>query len=317
MEFKEVRKLSEDQAREYLESIRWPDGAACVHCGSVEVTKLGGKAANRGVYKCRTKECRKQFTVTVGTIFHRSHIPLKTWIEAFSLVCSSKKGISALQLQRMLGLGSYQTAWHMAHRIRHAMDSEPLAGMLGGEGKDVIADESFFGGKPGNQPLAKRRNRRQGKSDKVAVFGLVEPGGRARSFPLGRGKTALRDLSTHLKANASTKSRLLTDESMAYKKVGPEFEGGHETVNHARSQYVRTTDAGKISTNEIEAYWALLKRGVTGTFHHVSGEHLHRYCNEFSFRWSYRNVSDGERTRIALKAADGKMLTYRQPSHTA
>ncbi|HYC56694.1 MAG TPA: IS1595 family transposase [Candidatus Binatia bacterium] len=156
MNYRQIRKLSEEGAREYLESLRWPDGPVCVHCGCVDVAKLGGKSTRPGVYKCRTSGCRKQFTVTVGTIFERSHIPLKTWLEAFALICASKKGISALQLQRMLGLGSYQSAWHMAHRIRHVMDNENGGGIFGGPGKDVMVDETFVGPKPGNLHKNKR-----------------------------------------------------------------------------------------------------------------------------------------------------------------
>ena len=307
VEFKEIRKLTEDQARDYLESIRWPEGPVCVHCGCMEVTKLRGKSTRPGVYKCKTKGCRKKFTVTVGTIFERSHIPLKTWLEAFAHLCAAKKGVSALQLQRMLGLGSYQTAWHMAHRIRHAMEAGLFDPPLGGFGKDVQADEMFHGGKPGNMHRAKRPGRK-GVSSKVAILGLVEPGGRAVTIPIGRVSKA--KIRKHLRAHVAKESRLVTDDSNAYQEIGQEFEGGHDTVNHGAGQYVRQGERGTVSTNEIESYWALLRRGITGSYHHISEAHLHRYCNEFAFRWSHRGVTDAERTRAAIEGAEGRRLTY-------
>ncbi|HEY2774673.1 MAG TPA: IS1595 family transposase [Candidatus Binatia bacterium] len=309
MDFKAIRKLTEDGAREYLESLRWPEGVKCVHCGASVVAKLAGKATRPGVYKCKTSGCRKQFTVTVGTIFERSHIPLKTWLEAFALVCASKKGISALQLQRMLGLGSYQSAWHMAHRIRHVMEGG--GDVFGGPGQDVMLDETWVGPKPGNLHRNKRPGNKGANLYKTPVVALIEKGGRAFAMPVAAVTRA--NVEAIISKRVSRKSRLLTDDANRYQRLGRQFEGGHETVNHGDGEYVRGTGADTISTNEIEAFFALLKRGVVGSFHHVSKAHLHRYCNEFSFRWSHRKITDAERTRIALTQMVGRRLTYQQP----
>jgi transposase-like protein len=311
MDFAKIRKLTEDEAREYLENLRWPDGVACVHCGCVDVVKLAGKATRPGVYKCKTSGCRKQFTVTVGTIFERSHVPLKTWLEAFALMCAAKKGRSALELQRLLGLGSYQTAWHMCHRIRYAMETGMFTDPLGGPGKDVMADEMFHGPKPANQHRKKRPGKK-GVSRKVAIMGLVEKGGRAIVVPIGHVTKAA--LKRNLDKYADKQSRLITDEAMPYRILGREFAGGHEKVLHKDGEYARGKGADMISTNEMESFWGLFRRGLIGSYHHVSKEHLARYCNEFAFRWSHRKINDGERTRIALKGTLGRRLTYRQPS---
>lgn len=208
--FAELSKLSEDEAREYLEAIRWPDGRpVCPHCGTVgNATKFAGKAHRPGVWKC--KACRKQFTVTVNTIFERLHIGLRLWLMAFAIVCASRKGVSALQLQRQLGLGSYQSAWHMAHRIRHAMSQEPLKGMLAGR---VEVDETYVGGKPRPGNNESRRTGRGTK--KAAVVALVERDGRARAFPIER-------------VNAATLKGAVRENVDRSK----EFKGGHFTVNH-------------------------------------------------------------------------------------
>lgn len=298
----ELSKLTEDEAREYLERIRWPHGPVCPHCGVVDgATKLEGKAHRPGVYKCRS--CLKQFTVTVGTIFERSHIELRLWIMAFAIMCASKKGVSAKQLQRQLGLGSYQSAWHMAHRIRHAMSAEPLKGMLAGR---VEIDETYVGGKPrpGNN-----EGRKSGRgTKKAAVVALVERGGKVRSFPIERVNAAT--LKGAVRENVERSAMILTDEWASYQGLGKEFKGGHFTVNHGDGEYWR----GGAGTNTVESYFALLKRGVYGSFHHVSKKHLHRYCDEFSFRWNHRRTTDGERTDAALRGADGKRLTYKTPA---
>jgi hypothetical protein len=259
----------------------------------------GGKA-RPGVWKC--KACRKQFTVTVNTIFERSHIELRLWLMAFAIMCASKKGVSALQLQRQLGLGSYQSAWHMAHRVRHAMSQEPLKGMLAGR---VEVDETYVGGKPrpGNND-----GRKTGRgTNKAAVVALVERDGRARAFPIERVNAAT--LKGAVRENVDRSAMILTDEWAAYQGLGKEFKGGHFTVNHGQGEYWR----GGAGTNTVEAFFALLKRGVYGSFHHVSKKHLHRYCDEFSFRWNHRRTTDGERTDAALRGAEGKRLTYKAP----
>jgi len=298
----ELSRLTEDQAREALERLRWPNGPVCAHCGESEnVTKLKGSAHRVGLYRCNA--CEEQFTATVGTVMEQSHIPIRTWLMAFAIICSSKKGVSALQLQRQLGLGSYRSAWHMAMRIRHAMSKEPLAGLLKGT---IEADETYVGGKPRKGGKASKYGR---GTKKVPVVALVERGGRARSFPVKDAKAnTLREV---LSRNVDPSARLMTDEWRPYITVGREFAGGHERVSHGKGEYARK---GGIHVNTAESYFALLKRGVMGSFHHISERHLHRYCTEFDFRWSHRNRTDGERTEVAIKGAEGKRLIYRKPT---
>jgi transposase-like protein len=270
----EVSRFTEEEAREYLEAVLWPNGPVCPHCGTLgNAAKLEGEAHRPGVYKCRERDCRKQFTVTVNTVFHRSHIPLRTWVMAFSILCAAKKGVSAKQLQRELGLGSYQAAWHMCHRIRLAMAKEPLKGMLAGQ---VEVDETYVGGKPrkgSGEPAKTGRG-----TKKVPVMALVERGGNVRAMPIER--VDARTLKGAIRENVDRGAMILTDEWAAYKGIGDEFKRGHFTVNHGAGEYA----CGGAHTNTAESYFALLKRGITGSFHHVSKKHLHRYCDEFSFR---------------------------------
>jgi transposase-like protein len=294
MNLSQITKLDENESREYLESIRWSDGALCPHCGSKEVKKLDGKSTRPGVYKCKAKTCRKQFTVTVGTIFERSHIPLRHWCIAFHMMCASKKGVSAHQLHRQLGC-TYKTSWFMCHRIRHAMthgiDNPPLKGK-------VEVDETYVGGR------TRLGIRGLGSERKTPVVALIERDGRARAVPVEFVDAArLRGV---VRANVDKSAKLFTDELGHYRKIGKEF-AGHETVTHSKNEYVR----GNAYTNTAESFFALLKRGVHGTFHQVSVKHLHRYCEEFAFRWSNRKVDDGQRTVAALRGAEGKRLTYR------
>lgn len=308
MNLSEISRLTEDQAREYFETIRWPGGPVCPHCGSVENTKLQGKAHRAGLYDCHG--CHAQFTVTVGSILEDSHLPIRTWLMAFSILCSAKKGCSALQLQRQLGLGSYRTAWHLCHRIRLAMEREPLKGLLGAGGGTVEADETPVGGKPRKSPRkrpgASRERPIPTKTRVVGLVGLVERGGRARAhvIPDLTGPT----LKAAVRAQVEKSARLMTDENPAYAGLGGEF-ASHETVNHTAGEYAR----GDTTTNTIEGFFGLFKRGVTGSFHHISEKHMNRYLNEFSFRWDLRKVSDSERTVEAIRASEGKRLMYRQP----
>jgi len=295
----DVSTLTEEEARRTLERIRWPSGPVCPHCGSVEATKLEGKAHRAGLYKCRG--CEGQFTATVGTIMEDSHLPIRTWLLAFSIMCSSKKGVSALQLQRQLGLGSYRSAWHLAHRIRHAMGKEPLAGLLRGT---VEVDETYVGGKP-RKGTGRHKSGRG--TAKVPVMALVERNGRVRAHTIAGvdGKT----LKDAIREQVHGTATIMTDELTSYSGIGDHFEGGHHTVNHSKDEYRR----GEAGTNEVEAYFALLKRGIMGSFHHVSKKHLDRYCDEFSFRWNYRKVSDGLRTVEAIKSGEGRRLMYKDP----
>jgi transposase-like protein len=299
MNLSTVSKLTEEEARATFERIRWPNGPVCAHCGAVEnIRRLEGRAHRVGLYKCN--DCGEQFSATVGTILEQSHLPIRTWLMAFALLCSSKKGLSALQLQRQLGIGSYRSAWHMAHRIRHAMSKEPLAGLLRGT---VTVDETYIGGKPRkqhNQPKAKRGR----GTKKVPVVALVERGGRVRAHKIERVNA--KTLKDAIRENVDRSATIMTDEWRAYQGIGKEFAGGHHAVNHSKAEYVR----GDASTNDAESYFALLKRGIVGSFHHVSKQHLDRYCDEFSFRWNHRHITDAERTIEAIRCSEGKRLTY-------
>lgn len=295
-----------EAARAHLESVQWPHGPVCPHCGSLDrITKLAGKSTRPGVYKC--KDCRKPFSVTVGTLFERSHIQLHKWLLAVHLLTCSKKGISSHQLHRMLGV-TYKTAWFMAHRIREAMidnDASPL----GGEGKTVEADETYFGGK--QHVVSKKTGKivgRQGPGGKAKVVALVERGGKARSFKVE--KVNAPTISKILLENASRKSALMTDEAGVYPSIGLHF-ASHETVMHSADEYVR----GKAHTNTIEGFFSIFKRGMRGIYQHCGEQHLARYLTEFDFRYSNRvalGINDDVRAERALKGIVGRRLTYRR-----
>ena len=298
----DVGRLTEDEARGMLEHIRWAKGIVCPHCESTNIVRIEGKATKVRDGLLRCKECRKQFTVTVGTVMERSHITLRQWVQAFYSMCSHKKGVSALQLQRNLGLGSYRSAWHLAHRIRAAMAGKTLTGMLHGE---VQVDETYIGGKPRFNINGKPNKRGRG-TKKTPVMVLVERNGEAVSKPIERvdGDT----LKSAIREVVGQQSTIMTDDSNCYRGIGREFAGGHQFVNHSTGEYAR----GDVTTNTAESYFALLKRGVQGTFHHISKQHISRYCDEFCFRWNHRTVNDGERAEAAIMGADGKRLTYKK-----
>jgi transposase-like protein len=294
---------NEDAARKHFEAIRWPEGPVCPFCGSVDkATEMKGKTTRPGLWKCR--ECRKPFTATVGTLYERSHIPLHKWLLATHLMCASKKGMSAHQLYRMLGFGSYRTAWFMAHRIRAAMPDDPgETGPMGGSGKVIEIDETYVGGKDANRHANKRKGI-SGGSGKEAVVSLVERKGRVRSFHVP--EVTAQNVGAILHSQVCKKSRVITDDATVYnRKVMGDF-AAHETVIHSAGEYVR----GDIYTNTIENYFSILKRGLTGVYHHVSQQHLARYVAEFDFRYNHRKISDGERAKLAVKAIEGKRLTY-------
>ncbi len=296
-----------DKAREYLEGQRWPDGPVCPHCGTIgDAGKLRGASTRPGVYKCRS--CKKPFTLTVGTVFEDSKVPLNNWLMATFLMCSSKKGMSALQISRMLGV-TRKTAWFMCHRIREAMtDGKPISG-LGGENKVIEADETYVGGK------AKTAHKSKPIPKKNAVVTLVERDGAVRAKHVAN--VTAKNIREHLVTNASRKSYLMSDESNAYISVGKEFSG-HASVNHSADQYVRLGDF--IHVNTAESFHAIIKRQMYGTHHAVSEQHLQRYINEIAFRWNNRialGIGDKERTDAALKAIVGKRLTYRPAGEAA
>jgi transposase-like protein len=303
----------EEAARRHFEALRWPDGPECPHCGVIgEATELKGKSTRAGVYKCRS--CQKPFTAMIGTVYERSHIPLHKWLLATHLLCASKKGISAHQLWRMLGFGSYRTAWFMAHRIREGMREALPEGGLGGANKVAEIDETYVGGKEANKHRYKRANKGRGPVGKAPVVSLVERNGSVRSFHVANvTATTLRPI---IVSHVNRASYLMTDDSSVYPVIGREFRG-HGSVNHSAEEYVR---AAFWHTNTVENYFSIFKRGIVGVYHHVSEVHLHRYATEFDFRYNRRSalgVNDAERAEAAVKGIAGKRLTYRQPHREA
>src|SRR4051794_7055081 len=315
-EFDDPIYTNDDAAREHIEKLRWANGRFCPHCGETERTSpVGGEKHRAGLYYCNG--CKGQFSVMVGTIFERSHIPLHKWVLGFHLMASSKKGISAHQLHRTLHL-PYKTAWFMAHRIRAAIDGADGGGPLGGEGKIVEADETYFGNREKAEPSPQRKGRpytkggKSGPSGKRPVVALVERGGKARTFHVDHANAET--VTKLLRENASRKSKLMTDESKLYTKVGEEY-ADHGTVNHSGGEYVGFDDPLK-HTNTVEGYFSIFKRGMKGIDQHCGEQHLHRYLAEFEFRYNSRialGMDDAQRTDLALKGIEGKRLTYRRP----
>ena len=321
----------EDKAREYLENMRWPEGAICPHCGLIgeayritvkektaeEVEALRAekkrvRKARKGLWKCAG--CRKQFSVTVKTIFEDSHIPLHKWLLAIHLMCASKKGMSAHQLMRMLDIKQYKSAWFMAHRIRYAMTGELPEKMNG----IIEADEAYIGGKRKNMRKSVRHSMavKQGEraqdygnyyDNKAAVFSVLQRGGRVHSRHVE--KVTAENLKVVLDDVCEKDAHLMTDTGMLRNKTTGLSK--HSLVNHKADEYVRYEEGVCVTTNTVEGYFSILKRGINGVYHHVGRKHLHRYLGEFDFRYNERQVTDGERAEKALKGFEGKRLTYK------
>ena len=287
----------------------WPEGPICPHCGLIGAAyKLNGKKQRAGLYEC--KGCAEQFTVTVGTVCERSHIPLNKWVLAFHLIVASKKGISAHQMHRMMGI-TYKSAWFMCHRIREALATGRFPTKLGGSNKVVEIDETYVGGKEANKHAWKRTPGRQGGVGKAPVLSLVEREGHIRSHHVATVNA--KTLGPILASQVHKASYIMTDEATVYGPITTIF-AGHGTVNHSVEEYVR---AGFWHIHTVENYFSILKRGIVGTFHHVSEAHLHRYLAEFDFRYNARSalgVNDNERMAKAAKGIVGKRLTYRRAS---
>jgi transposase-like protein len=295
----------EKAAYDRLESIIWPNGPVCPHCGGMDrITKVGGKTARPGLKRCL--QCKLQFRATVNTVFESSHIKLHLWFQAAHLMASSKKAISAHQIHRTLKL-TYKTAWFMCHRLREAMRDGHFATPLGGEGKAVEIDETFVGGKEKNKHASKRQHLGTGGVGKEAVFALVERGGKVRSHHIPAVTAA--NLRPIVEAQIHGATYVMTDEGAAAMAVGREF-AKHGSVNHGAGEYVR----GNVHTNTIEGYFSIFKRGIYGTYHRISQRHLKRYLAEFDFRYNERaalGVDDAQRTTKALSGIVGKRLMYR------
>lgn len=293
MTLSEVSKLDENGAREYLEGIHWANGRVCPHCASERSYLLGGKSTRLALYKCQ--DCRKPFTITVGTIFQGLHIKPRERIIAFHLMCSSKKGVSALQLQRNLGSGQYKSAWHLAHRVCGATRSGAFGPNLQGE---VAVDETFVGRKTSGHG-------RHFMGNKTPVVALVEKHGSVRTRVVA--DVTAKTLHKAIKEEVAASATIMADQHPSYSEIGKHFARGHHTVDHSVREYARDN----VMMNTAKSFFALLKRGVYGNFHHVSRKHLHRYADEFAFRWNGCKLTDGKRTKVALEMTNGKRLLYK------
>jgi transposase-like protein len=292
---------NEEKAIEHLEASRWPDEVFCPHCGATNVHRMAGKT-QAGMFLCN--ECRDKFTARTGTVMERSHIPVHKWLLAIHLLSSSKKGMSAHQLHRMLGV-TYKSAWFLAHRIREAMTSKNSAPM-GGVGQQVQADETYYG-----NSSKRAKGYKKGHRYKSSVVALVDPNsGECRAFKVNSALAM--NVRGVLVTNVLRSSILVTDEASVYKLLGKEY-AGHQTVWHAANEYV---NAQGFTTNHVENFFGVFKKGMAGVYHFCGEQHLQRYLSEFSFRYSYRSglgVSDTDRAALALKGIEGKRLTYRRP----
>jgi transposase-like protein len=301
----EPRFVDADVARQFIEAERWPDGIpTCPHCSvkgrSFRIEPKEGSKTRKGLWKCGA--CRKQFTVTVNTIFADSHIPLNKWLLAIHLLCASKKGMSAHQIHRMVGV-TYKSAWFLMHRIRYAMTQEPLSSKLGANGAPVEVDETYVGGKEHG-----KRGIPGPESKKTAVVALVERGGKVRSRVVER--VNVNNLRPIFDEFVAEQAEIHSDEGVVYYFLKGERQ--HHTVNHKRKEYSRREESGRVvTTNTAEGFFSLVKRANYGVYHHWSRHHMHRYLTEIDLRYNTREVSDVERATLALEGAPGKRLMYR------
>lgn len=293
----------ETKAREWLEARVWKDGRVCPKCGVVDQsTLMKGKTTRAGLYQCNA--CREPFTVTVGTLYERSKVPLHKWLGVTHLMMNSKKGMSALQISRLVGL-SYKTTWFLCHRIRESLRASDTLPPMGGNDNVVEADETYVGGKAKNRAYGKEPPK------KSAVLSLVQREGNVRSFHVPA--VTAENLKPIITANVDKASAFMADESNVYPSIGKGF-GYHGTVNHSAEEYARLD--GYIHINTAECFFSIVKRGITGSFHHVSETHLHRYMCEFDYRWNTRHLTDAERMRQSIGGIVGKRLTYRRIGET-
>ena len=289
----------ERHAVEFMEAKRWGEKPFCPVCGCDGVYKMmDSKTGERQAdFRWRCRDCKKQYTVRVGTVFEESRIPLRHWCFAFWRASTSKKGVSALEIHRQTGV-SYKSALFMLHRIRFAMSDsapEPLQG-------DVECDETYIGGKPRYKGQSKRGR----GTKKIPVFAMVERGGSVKTKPVAN--VTAKTLKGAIMDNVASSSRIITDENPSYNRIGAYYDGGHERVCHSKKEYVR----GDIHSNTVEGFFSIVKRGLNGIYHCVSKEHLGSYMSEFEFRYNNRNLDDGDRLVSAIKGAEGKRLTYEQ-----
>lgn len=293
-QFKNLKELmaafsDENVCREYMEQMRWGGEPFCPHCSSTKPYKLkGGKG-----YRCSSKGCRKDFSVTVGTIFENSKVKLSTWIAAIYLLTGNKKGISSLQLGRHLGV-TQKTAWFILHRVRIIMTDnspEPLNNV-------VEVDETYVGGKFANMNRGRRKKWQESEKDnKTAVMGLLERDGKAKLTPIG--ENTFKEV---VRQNVATTAIVITDTHLSYQGLDAEF-AAHESVNHSQSEYRK----GIAYTNSIEGFFSIFKRTIYGTYHQISPKHLHRYCAETSYRYNFRKIKDDERFRMAISNVEGRL----------
>ncbi|MEK6261690.1 MAG: IS1595 family transposase [Planctomycetota bacterium] len=305
--------MDEDKARAFMETKRWADGRKCPHCQCGETYKLTAKPGSKspvrpGVYKC--KECRKQFTVRVGTVFEDSKLPIRVWLHAIFLMCTAKNGISSHELARALDI-TQKSAWFVEHRVRESMKQEPMAGMLGKSGGIVEVDETWCGAR---RPRIKG-TRKGPTGAKAPVLALVERGGNVVAYPIA--STTANELKGAVRRLVDKSATIMTDEHRCYQGIGKEFDGGHLTVHHGSDEYVRQEKRGDevvtVTTNSVEGFFSRIKRSHVGVHHHMSRKHLARYVTEAAFKYNSRRMADGSRMVAAIKGAEGRRLMYRQP----